>query len=337
MRWGALGLLAVTAMAGPARAERFVDPAPRDADPEADAPASVAFGALGDPLVRLAAPRVTAHAEADRVRADVRIQLTTTGLGHREVVIPIVLPHGAVVRAMTIDTGDGHARARAMPADDARDDYQFFIASGVRDPGLLALTGHDARVDHLELRVFPVTRQAAAEVALAIELPPAPQLTIDLGPGAGSRRLTVPAPRLDWMTVPAAAADRVDAETSLFAGPPPSHLAPVPTVTIGQPMCMCGPFGLDKKAVRKVIVLHRPQLAECFIHEAQFGKPDLAGRAVLHFVIAPSGAVASSHIEGPLDDPAVTGCLGREVAGWTFLPGDSRTEVFYPLDFKRLD
>ena len=70
------------------------------------------------------------------------------------------------------------------------------------------------------------------------------------------------------------------------------------------------------------------------MHEAQYGKPDLPGRAVLHFMIGQAGRVTSVVVEGELQDETVTRCLRNEAAQWEFYPADANVEVFYPLDFK---
>jgi hypothetical protein len=131
--------------------------------------------------------------------------------------------------------------------------------------------------------------------------------------------------------VPAA---HVGTATSLFAGPPPARPTSVPTVTFSGAPRRDGPPSLDKRTIRAVVKVHLPQLTECFVHEAQYGKPALAGRAILHFMIGKTGAIGSVVVEGELQDEAVTRCLRTEVAGWAFYPADANVEVFYPLDFK---
>ena len=148
--------------------------------------------------------------------------------------------------------------------------------------------------------------------------------------------LSAVAERNTWIGDPLVPAAHVDAETSLFAGPPPARPdIRVPTVTFsGAPSRQSGPPSLDKRTIRAVVKVHLPQLTECFLHEAQFGKPDLAGKSILHFVIGQSGEIVSVAIEGELQDEAVTRCLRNEVARWEFYPADANVEVFYPLDFK---
>jgi len=348
---GLLGLVAVTA---PAHAENFVEL--RSPVEQADA-ASLGFGDLGDRLVTLDTLEVALELGGDRVLAEVRFRVTTSGLGRREGVLPIELPHGAKVQALVVDTGDGRARARAMSSEDARDAYQYFVATRVRDPGLLELRDRDDRTDHLQIHLFPITREAGAKVELTIELPRTERFTIDPGPnvlatiGVSIDGHPVVRPRREprepfvvalgraaehsnWVGEPLVPAAHVDAKTSLFAGPPPARPSSVPTVTIGGSSHRNGPPSLDKRAIRAVLKVHLPQLTECFMHEAQYGKPDLAGRAVLHFMIGQTGRITSVAVEGELQDEAVTRCLRNEAAQWEFYPADAVVEVFYPLDFK---
>ncbi|HEX4419629.1 MAG TPA: AgmX/PglI C-terminal domain-containing protein [Kofleriaceae bacterium] len=377
------GLFALIALRGavtPAHAESFVDPRipmPPDATPgapdaddadDANALPSLAIGDLGDRLTAVEAVDVALRVTDDRLLADVRLRVATSGLGRRMEVVPLALPHGAKVHAMVVNVGDGRSRARMTSAADGRDTYQFLVATRLRDPGLLELRDRDARVDHLQLHLYPVTRKAAAVVELAIELPRTAAFVVDLGPGPGPGpgpnpaaihvaiagaqvaaaprephqplRFPIPgalgAARAGWLDAPVTTDAFVDDQRSLFAGPAPSHEPPVPVVRLGSPMCACGPAMLDKRSLRRYIKLHFAALTECFVHEAQYGKPDLAGKAILHFTIGRDGKVQSSAIEGEMTDPAVTGCLQREVAGWEFLGANEPVEVFYPLDFKGL-
>jgi len=348
---GCLGLVAATA---PAHAENFVDL--RSPVEQADA-ASLGFGDLGDRLVRLDALDVALGLGGDRVLAEVHFRVTTSGLGRREAVLPIELPRGAKVHALVVDTGDGRSRARAMPSEDARDAYQYFVATRVRDPGLLELRGSDERADHLQLHLFPITREAGAKVELTLELPRAERFTIEPGPNALATigflidghpvvrpkrephepfivALGHASEHNNWVGESLLPATHVDGKTSLFAGPPAQRPGGVPTVTLGGSSHWNGPPSLDKRVIRAVLKVHLPQLTECFMHEAQYGKPDLAGRAVLHFMIGQAGRVTSIAVEGELQDEAVTRCLRNEAAQWEFYPADAVVEVFYPLDFK---
>lgn len=356
---GLLGLVAA-ALTAPAWAESFIAPrAPIEPRIEPLDAASLSFGDLGDPLVALEGLGVALELGADHVRAEVRFRVTTSGLGHREVMLPLALPRGATVHTLAVDTGDGRSQARAIPSENARDAYQYFVMTQLRDPGLLELHDRDARTDHLQLHLYPITRTAGANIELAIELPrtehfaidPGPNalatigLTIDGAPATSSVReprqpLTIALPGVSergaWLGEPVVPSAHVDEVTSLFAGPPPSRPGAVPTVRFGGSHHGRVPWSLDKRAIRAVVKLHMAQLTECFMHEAQYGKPDLAGTAVLHFTIGATGEIASAAIDGDLQDPAVTGCLQREVKGWTFYPSDARTEVFYPLVFRTL-
>lgn len=348
---GCFGLLAVTT---PAHAENFVDL--RSPVEQSDA-ANLRFGDLGDRLVALDALEVALGLGGDRVLAEVRFRVTTSGLGRREAVLPIALPHGAKVHAMVVDTGDGRSRARAMSSEDARDAYQYFVAMRIRDPGLLELRDTDDGTDHLQLHLFPITREAGAKVELSIELPRTERFAIDPGPnalaaiGLAINGKPVTSPRREpreplvvalgraaehnaWVGESLLPAGHIDAKTSLFAGPPPARPSSVPTVRFGGPGRLNVPPSLDKRAIRAVLKVHLPQLTECFMHEVQYGKPDLAGRAVLHFMIGQTGKITSVAVEGELQDEAVTRCLRNEAAQWEFYPADAVVEVFYPLDFK---
>lgn len=349
-----VGLLGPVAVTVPAHAESFVEARSPVERPDA---ASLGFGDLGDRLVTLDALEVALGLGGDRVLAEVRFRVTTSGLGRREEVLPIALPRGAKVHALVVDTGDGRSRARAMTAEDGRDAYRHFVATQTRDPGLLELRDRDDRCDHLQLHLYPITRQAGAKVELAIELPRTARFTIDPGPNAlatiglaidghpvaGPRRdprapfvvaLGRVPERTSWFGESLVPAAHVDAETSLFAGPPPPRASRVPIVTFDGPRRVNLPPTLDKRAIRAVLKVHQTQLTECFMHEAQYGKPDLAGRVVVHFVIGTTGKIMSVVVDGELQDEAVTRCLRDEVARWEFYPADAVVEVSYPLDFK---
>lgn len=284
--------------------------------PDAPAPA-ITLGSLGDPKLHVTTLRATA--------TTLTIVLASSGSGHREATLPIDVPTGTRVRSLAVTIGNSTVTAQPMSGELARAAFiRELVPRDPRDPALL----EQVAPDHLRLRVFPITRDAPATIAIGLELPAVGEIAIDPGPNkvARPKSITVAA-ATPWEAVPPPS--NVDATTSLFAGPPESTR--IPEIRFGgRPIY---DVFIDKRSVRGVIKVHKEQLTECFQHELQFGHPDLAGRALLQFEIQTDGTVADVRVADDLGDPAVTSCLENEAASWAFSPSSSRTRINYPLTF----
>jgi hypothetical protein len=95
--------------------------------------------------------------------------------------------------------------------------------------------------------------------------------------------------------------------------------------------------GLDREAIRRVVVAHRAQVRWCYESRLTHA-PDLAGHVVMEFVIDAAGhVVKASPVGSGLADPAVGACLADRVRGWTFPEphGGGQVTVRYPFVFQR--
>lgn len=92
---------------------------------------------------------------------------------------------------------------------------------------------------------------------------------------------------------------------------------------------------LDKEAIRKVVRAHIVEVRDCY-NEGLKKDPELAGRIVVGFEIAASGAVGRSEIsESTLADAQVGACVAAAVKSWTFpAPQGGSVEVAYPFLFE---
>ncbi|MBI2897969.1 MAG: TonB family protein [Deltaproteobacteria bacterium] len=93
---------------------------------------------------------------------------------------------------------------------------------------------------------------------------------------------------------------------------------------------------LSKEVIRRVIRSHLNEIRFCYEHGA-IGRPDLAGRVSVQFVISPSGAVTSSTISSStIGASAVEDCVSRAVRRWTFPApaGGGVVVVSYPFMFQ---
>jgi len=112
------------------------------------------------------------------------------------------------------------------------------------------------------------------------------------------------------------------------------HVARAPEVIPGTATV---PQSLDKEIVRRVIRRHLQEVRFCY--ERELGRrPDLYGRVVARFVIAPSGDVLASNIESStMAAPAVEGCVADAIRRWQFPPSPSHAAavVTYPFVLKR--
>lgn len=128
--------------------------------------------------------------------------------------------------------------------------------------------------------------------------------------------LVVPAPLPT--VAPPPAVDDVAGQLGAAAGTvaPPTH----------QP--------LDAPAISRVIRSNAAAVRACYEHGLR-ANPELAGRVMVHFTIAPSGAVSDVTASPTLDAPPVLRCMEAAVASMTF-PADAAREpisINYPFVF----
>ncbi len=92
---------------------------------------------------------------------------------------------------------------------------------------------------------------------------------------------------------------------------------------------------LDRDIIARVIREHRREVRACYEQELQ-SNPNLEGRLLVAFVIAPDGQVAGSSIrESSLNNSAVERCVERRLAQWRFPEprGGGTVQVNYPFVF----
>ena len=94
---------------------------------------------------------------------------------------------------------------------------------------------------------------------------------------------------------------------------------------------------LDKELIRQVIQRNMGQIRYCYEKELQ-KKPDLAGKVVIRFEIAPKGNVpnAKVHTGSTLRDAALGECITVRIRNWRFPEpkGGGKVIVTYPFVFK---
>ena len=75
---------------------------------------------------------------------------------------------------------------------------------------------------------------------------------------------------------------------------------------------------LSKEVIRRVIHAHLNEVRHCY-EQALVGRPDLAGRVAVKFIIAPTGAVQMTFVaQSDLGNHAVDACIAGAVGRWTF-------------------
>jgi hypothetical protein len=92
----------------------------------------------------------------------------------------------------------------------------------------------------------------------------------------------------------------------------------------------------DPEWVRRVIRKNRDQIKWCYQKELQ-RNPDLVGKLVLSFKIAPDGSLRSPNIvKNDLGTAAVGECLTQKSIRWIFQkpPDGGVVKVTYPFFFK---
>lgn len=92
-----------------------------------------------------------------------------------------------------------------------------------------------------------------------------------------------------------------------------------------------GEGGLGKDAIREVVRAHIGEVRDCYNQGLQ-RDPELAGRLVVGFEIAGSGAVAEATIsESTVADAEVGACIAGKVKSWQFPAASAATTVAYPF------
>lgn len=90
---------------------------------------------------------------------------------------------------------------------------------------------------------------------------------------------------------------------------------------------------LSREAIQQVVRVNLPEVRACY--EAGLERqPELAGRVVVHFVIAANGAIDSAEVrEDGLGDGAVAECIVADIRGWHFPEpeGHGVVGVTYPF------
>ena len=92
---------------------------------------------------------------------------------------------------------------------------------------------------------------------------------------------------------------------------------------------------LDRDIIQRVIREHRREIRACYEAELQ-RTPELEGRVLINFVIAPDGQVAGSRsVESSLNNSTVEDCVVRRIRSWRFPEprGGGTVNVNYPFVF----
>jgi hypothetical protein len=96
------------------------------------------------------------------------------------------------------------------------------------------------------------------------------------------------------------------------------------------------PCFFNGKWIKRVVKRHRSQLAQCFVHEFEYGwyRTDPVDLQVtLQFQVATDGHVEWSDTTGEAG-PVIKACLDKQVRTWTFWTGTSdAARINYGLHF----
>lgn len=105
-----------------------------------------------------------------------------------------------------------------------------------------------------------------------------------------------------------------------------------PSVRPGDATVLVGT--LPRDVIRRRIRLHRSEVAHCYQRELN-GRPDLAGRVTIRFIIGQEGAVtAASVANSTLESASVGQCVAEVMRRITFpSPGTGVVVVTYPFTF----
>lgn len=108
---------------------------------------------------------------------------------------------------------------------------------------------------------------------------------------------------------------------------PRGRVARIPTRKISCP-------GMDRSVIQSVVNKHMHELQRCY--EVQLlSQPNLEGKIVVDWTIAPSGAVAEARLaSSTLPSPAVASCVLARIRTWRFPAPGRRVKVRYPFVFR---
>lgn len=92
--------------------------------------------------------------------------------------------------------------------------------------------------------------------------------------------------------------------------------------------------GMDRSLIQSVVNKHMHELQRCY--EVQLlSQPNLEGKIVVDWTIAPSGSVAEARLaSSTLRSPAVASCVLARIRTWRFPPPGQRVKVRYPFVFR---
>lgn len=106
--------------------------------------------------------------------------------------------------------------------------------------------------------------------------------------------------------------------------------------------CGCGDLrirgGLSKEVIRRVVRRHHGEVRHCYEQGLQ-QRPDLAGRVLTQFVIAPTGQVVAATVQSStLGHSETEMCIARAARRWSFPAVDDGgvTNVTYPFVLESL-
>lgn len=92
-----------------------------------------------------------------------------------------------------------------------------------------------------------------------------------------------------------------------------------------------GEGGITRDQIREVVRAHIGEVRDCYNQGLQ-RDPELAGRLVVGFEIAGSGAVEHAKIsESTVADAEVGACIAAKVKSWQFPASKAATSVEYPF------
>lgn len=92
-----------------------------------------------------------------------------------------------------------------------------------------------------------------------------------------------------------------------------------------------GEGGISKDQIREVVRAHIGEIRHCY-NQGLERDPELAGRLVVGFEIAASGAVEQAKIsESTLADAEVGACIAGAAKSWRFPASKATTAVEYPF------
>lgn len=290
--------------------------------------------------IRVESPSTpTCAASVDRIAIDVRSEavswITIEVAARRcgQVVLPIDVPAGTRIVGMSVSSRGVRAWSAARPREVARADFRREFGAA-----LLAWESTSADQDHLRIEL-----DDSARVELAVELPPLATLAIDPAwqtvpriearvEGQPEQRWRRRARRIDLdlrgITAHVAkdAYPHADAETWLVTGAP-TRDDRARSERFSRPPR----WGAGSAQIRAMMRLNRERITYCYERVAQW-QPALEGTVSLQFLIEPDGRVSTAHATSAL--PAeINRCLEGVLTAWTFLEGDGRVLVNYPLMF----